>query len=210
MRFAELDCITVDAFGTIVSLEDPVPELDRRLRAHGIERPAEKIELALLEEISYYRRHSLTGRDEDSLARLRLDCCGVFLDALSVGLEADVFVSDFIASLRFRAEQKAAGALHQLRQRSLKLAVVSNWDCSLEQRLEEVGLGGLFDLVAASALVGAEKPDPRIFQYVLGRLSVVPGRSLHIGDNEDDRAGAIAAGMYFAWAPLETALREIN
>jgi HAD superfamily hydrolase (TIGR01509 family) len=53
------------------------------------------------------------------------------------------------------------------------------------------------------------KPDPRLFFFALEQLSADPARSLHIGDSEDDRAGAIAAGMDFAWVPLASAVKEL-
>jgi putative hydrolase of the HAD superfamily len=210
MRFIDLDCVTIDAFGTLVSLVDPVLELDRRLREHGVEREPAQIDSAIRGEIDYYRKHALRGRDRESLSQLRLDCCGVFLDPLSTGLYPIDFVSDFLDSIRFRVEPGAAEALKELRGKDLKLAVVSNWDCSLGQRLANLGLKKQFDLIAASATVGVEKPDPRIFRYVLDRLSVAADRALHIGDSEDDRVGALAAGVQFAWAPLEAALEGIG
>ena len=209
MRFVDLDCVTVDAYGTLVALEDPVPALADGLRRHGATRSRDEIAAAFRVEIEYYRAHSLEGGDDASLARLRRDCCGVFLASLGIGLDPEELLPDFLASLRFRAEPGAIEALRLLRSRGLALAVVSNWDCSLEQRLEETGLLGLFDCVAASAVVGVAKPDPRIFRYALEQLSVAPARSLHIGDSEDDRVGAASSGMGFAWAPLGTALTEL-
>ena len=210
MRSADIDCVTVDAYGTLVALEDPVPALENGLRRHGVVRSRAAITAAFKIEMEYYRERSFEGRDSTSLERLRRDCCGVFLTSLGVELEPEELLPDFVGSLRFRAEPGAIEALRLLRSRGLALAVVSNWDCSLEQRLEETGLLGIFDCVAGSAVVGVAKPDPRIFRYALEQLSVAPARSLHIGDSEDDRVGAASSGMGFAWAPLGTALTELS
>jgi putative hydrolase of the HAD superfamily len=209
MRLADLDCITIDAYGTLVALEDPMPALESVLRRRAVKRSRGEISAALKTEIEYYRKRTLEGRDDDSLARLRRDCCRLFLTSLAAELDVEEFLPDFIGSLQFRVERGAIEILRLLRSRGLALAVVSNWDCSLEQRLEETGLLELFDCVVSSALVGITKPDPRIFLYALERLSIAPARSLHIGDSEDDQTGATSAGMGFLWAPLETAMKEL-
>jgi len=210
MRFADLDCVTVDAYGTLLALEDPVPALEAELAGRGAARPGAEIAAAFGVEMEYYREHSLEGRDAESLEQLRRDCLGVFLAALHVELDPAELFEAFIAALRFRLERGALDALRLLRGRELALAVVSNWDCSLEQRLGEVGLLGFFDCVVGSALVGAAKPDPRLFHYALEQLEVSPARSLHIGDSDDDRLGAASAGMSFAPAPLELAVRGLS
>lgn len=205
MRFADLDCVTVDAHGTLVGLIDPLPGLRRGLRRHDLERSIEEIAIAFKTEIAHYRKRALDGRDAESVARIRRECCGIFLDTLATGLDADSFLPDFLGSFRFRPEPGAVAVLTDLRRRGLAIAVVSNWDCSLGEALESLGLAGLVDLVVTSAEAGAAKPDSRIFHYALERLAVAPGRALHIGDEECDRAGALAARMMFAPAPLATA-----
>ena len=209
MRLADLDCVTIDAYGTLFALEDPVPVLESGLRRHGVERSPDEIATALKAEIDYYSAHTSEGRDTDSLARLRRDSCALFLSSLAVEINSEEFLPDFAVSLRFRAELGAIEGLRRLRDCGLALAVVSNWDCSLEQRLEETGLLGFFDCVVSAAQVGTSKPDPRIFLYALKQLSAAPARSLHIGDSEGDRAGAAAAGMDFAWAPIERVVKEL-
>ena len=89
----------------------------------------------------------------------------------------------------------AKEVLGELKQRGYKLGVVSNWDALLPGVLEATGLIGFFDYVAASALEGVAKPDPRIFQIVLGHLQVSPQETVHVGDSEDDVKGATAAGI---------------
>ena len=87
-------------------------------------------------------------------------------------------------------------ALVRLRGAGLKLAVVSNSEGTIEQMLIEVGLRELLDAVVDSAVVGAIKPDPRIFQIALDRLGVSPRDALIVGDSPSaDVAGAHAVGL---------------
>jgi len=205
MRFADLDCVTVDASGTLVRLTDFLPELERGLRRHGIERSLDGIGAAFRAEIAHYRKRALDGRDSASVAKIRRECCGIFLDALAAELDIDGFLPDFLGSFHFEPERGAVEVLSDLRGRGLAIAIVSNWDCSLGETLKQLGLTELVDLVVTSAEVGAAKPDPRIFRYAIERLAVAPERTLHVGDEESDRAGALAAGILFAPAPLATA-----
>ncbi len=204
MRFADLDCVTVDAHGTLVGLVDPLPGLRSGLRRHDLDRSIEEIAVAFKTEIAHYRKRALDGRDAESIAQIRRECCGLFLDTLASELGVDSFLPDFLGSFQFKPEPGAVAVLTDLRRRGLAIAVVSNWDRSLGETLGSLGLTELVDLVVTSAEAGAAKPDPRIFHYALERLAVAPGRALHIGDEECDRAGALAAGMLFAPAPLAT------
>ena len=205
MRFAELDCVTVDAHGTLIGLADPRPELGRRLRRHGLERSLGEIGAAFRAELEHYRTRALAGRDSESVAQIRHECCEIFLRALGSELGADAFLPDFLASFQFRPEPGAVAVISDLRRRGLAVAIVSNWDYSLSETLEQLGLSELADLVVTSAEVGCVKPDPRIFRYALEKLAAAPERALHVGDEEGDRTGALATGMLFAPAPLATA-----
>jgi len=87
-------------------------------------------------------------------------------------------------------------ALAELRALGLRLLVVSNSDGSIERGLGELGLLPYFSAVVDSAVVGFEKPDPRIFEHALGRAGVPGRRALHVGDlYHADVAGARAAGV---------------
>jgi putative hydrolase of the HAD superfamily len=205
MRFAELDAVTVDGFGTLVQLLDPVPSLVRSLAERAIDRDPDLVRSAFATEVAYYRPEALRGRDPESLARLRSDCTGVFLDAAGVDLEPEAFVDDFMASIRFEAVPGAIEALEGLRGRGIALAVVSNWDVGLAEHLERIGANRLFSAVVTSAEAGAAKPDPAPFRLALELLDVEPARTLHVGDEGEDEHGAAAAGIRFAPAPLATA-----
>ncbi|MGH9361537.1 MAG: HAD-IA family hydrolase [Thermoanaerobaculia bacterium] len=87
--------------------------------------------------------------------------------------------------------------LAALRARGLKLAVVANWDERLPPLLADLGLADHFETVVTSSQVGAEKPDPSIFNTALARLGIDPSRALHIGDRQlEDVEGAQAAGLH--------------
>ncbi|HEX3266385.1 MAG TPA: HAD-IA family hydrolase [Gaiellaceae bacterium] len=204
MRFAELDAVTLDAHGTLVELANPVPELDRCLRERRIKRGGQEIARAFATEVDYYREHAHEGRDAETLARLRLECTGVFLGALEAELAPDDFVEAFVGSIRFEALPGTRRSLRALQRRGLALAVISNWDVDLHAHLDEAGLGGL--AVVTSAEAGAPKPATAVFELAVQRLGVRRDRTLHVGDSEADEVGAGAAGLRFAPAPLATVL----
>ena len=205
MRFAELDAVTVDGFGTLVRLLDPVPELAQALRRRGIECDTELVRDAFAAEVAYYRPEAVSGRDPESLAALRLQCTRVFLDAARTTLEPSSFVDSFIGAIAFEPMPGALEAVAGLRARGLELAVVSNWDIGLAEHLNRIGAASYFSAIVTSAEAGAAKPDPSVFRLALERLGVEPGRALHVGDEPADEEGARAAGMRFAHAPLATA-----
>jgi HAD superfamily hydrolase (TIGR01509 family) len=91
---------------------------------------------------------------------------------------------------------RSAESLGRLREAGFKLGVVSNSDGRVEQALQAAGLRQYFDVVIDSALIGVEKPDPRIFHAALDALGVAPDEALYVGDlYEVDVVGARAAGL---------------
>jgi putative hydrolase of the HAD superfamily len=201
-----VDAVTIDAFGTLVTLRDPVPLLTAALRERGIERTADEVATAFQAEVDYYVPRSHEGRDEATLALLRRDCAQVFLAAAHAELDAEEFAPAFVDSLVFEPAAGAVEALTHLTERGVATAVVSNWDIGLQEHLQQLG----FDLlVVTSAEAGAAKPDPAIFLLALERLGATPERAVHVGDSPADEEGARAAGMRFRPAPLLDAVRAL-
>jgi putative hydrolase of the HAD superfamily len=191
--------VLLDALGTLVELEPPWPILRRTLSTrHGIEVSEGDARQAMLREMAYYRAHHQDGSDEASLADLRRRCALVLRDQLpaAAALGADETTEVLLDSLRFTPFPDAAPALAALRGEGLRLAVVSNWDCSLRSVLAELGLAGAVDAIVVSAEVGATKPDAAIFQAALRELRREPGEAVFVGDSlETDVQGARAAGL---------------
>jgi FMN phosphatase YigB (HAD superfamily) len=202
----DVDAVTIDAYGTLVLLRDPVPALRAALAARDVERSDGAVREAFAAEVAYYVPRSHEGRDADSLAALRRACAQVFLDAAGADtLDAGEF--PFVASLAFELVPGGREACGDLLQAGLRLCVVSNWDIGLTEHLQRLGL----ELpVVTSAEAGAAKPDPAVFALALHRLGVAdPARAVHVGDDAADEAGARAAGLRFEPAPLAEAAQRI-
>ena len=96
----------------------------------------------------------------------------------------------------FHAFDDVEPCLKRLKEAGYRLAVLSNWDASLDKCLTAFGIRDYFDAVYASLVHGVEKPDPEFFQIALKDFSVHPSEAVHVGnDPHDDEAGAHAAGM---------------
>lgn len=211
MNAAELDAVTIDAYGTLVELDEPVKRLAATLRERGVDRSDVQVAAGLEAEIAYYAEHKLEGRDEPSLRDLRERCAGVFLQgAGATEIGAASFAGPFGEGLAFRVVGGVPEALARLRSLGLTLAVVSNWDAGLPEHLERAGLAHWFTEIVTAAAEGVAKPDPRIYALTLDRLGVDPARALHVGDHPVyDEQAAREAGMHYAPAPLAAAVEKL-
>jgi HAD superfamily hydrolase (TIGR01549 family) len=90
----------------------------------------------------------------------------------------------------------APEALRLLRERGLKLVVVSNANGRLRSMMERLGLAPLVDVMLDSHEEGVEKPDPRLFALALERSGGRAESTLHVGDlYHVDVLGARNAGL---------------
>jgi putative hydrolase of the HAD superfamily len=90
---------------------------------------------------------------------------------------------------------EVSGVLEQL-QPSFQLAVVSNFDGRLRFILQHLGTSKFFEHIFISSEIGADKPDPEIFQRALKLIGLKPNEVLHVGDDpERDWEAASTAGL---------------
>lgn len=200
MSAARPAAILLDALGTLVALEPPAPRLQKELHDRfGLAVSEAEAAHAIAAEIAYYRAHLDDGRDETALRDLRRRCAEVLRSALpgaGTRLEIDPLLEALLASLRFSAFPDARPALESARGQGLRLVVVSNWDVSLVAVLRNLGLDPLLDAIVTSAVVGARKPSPAIFDRALRLAGVPASEAVHVGDSlDEDVAGARAAGI---------------
>jgi HAD superfamily hydrolase (TIGR01509 family) len=87
-------------------------------------------------------------------------------------------------------------SLRALRDRGLRLTIVSNANGKLGTLCERIGLTGAFDCILDSHEHGVEKPDPRFFEIALAQSGASPETTIHVGDlYQVDIVGARAAGL---------------
>ncbi len=205
----DVEAVTIDAYGTLVALTDPVPPLQAALARRGVERTDATVRAAFAAEVAFYVVRSYEGRDAATLAALRRDCTAVFLETADASLDPGGFVPAFVDSIAFEELPGAAESLRRLAAAGLRLAIVSNWDIGLHDHLASLGLDHLVDTIVTSAEAGAPKPEPPVFELALTRLGAEAARTVHIGDSAADAEGARAAGMRFEPAPLADAAARI-
>jgi HAD superfamily hydrolase (TIGR01493 family) len=82
-----------------------------------------------------------------------------------------------------------------LRQRGVRVVVVSNTGWDVRNPFRHHGLDGLVDGWVLSCEVGVAKPDPRIFALACRAAGVAPAEALMIGDNPVADGGAALAGI---------------
>ena len=187
----------------------PAPEIiGPALRRSGLDGPLDD---AVLERAHYAGAKALEvwpqGDDLDAgiwagYERAYALACGVAADRLEEAIAAlDVaFAQQGVWS---RLVPGSLDGLRALAATGVALAIVSNSDGTLEERLRREGIcqvgpgaGVPMAIVIDSDAVGVAKPDPAIFHLALEATGVAPDRALHVGDTVGaDVDGALAAGV---------------
>lgn len=118
------------------------------------------------------------------------------------GHDLDAFVAryDALADAHpYRPVPGAVQALHRLRTQGHRLWVVTKRErLRLQQRLVQAELpGALFQGIFCNEDVPEPKPSPRCFEPIATALGRAPTRPIYVGDRDDDRIAAQAAGIEF-------------
>jgi putative hydrolase of the HAD superfamily len=85
--------------------------------------------------------------------------------------------------------------LRALRDRGVKIAIVSNCTENTRAMLVAYGVDKLADELVLSCEVRSAKPAPEIFGYALDRLGVSPEAALFVDDQARFCAGSLAVGI---------------
>ena len=193
-----LRAVFLDAGNTLVGLDYDL--IAARIRADGHRVTAERVRDAEVRARVRLDPH-LAARQSTETADVFSRYVRYMLEELSIawGDDGPRLAQDLRAtkppglwSVRL---PEASGALEALRGLGLRLAVVSNSNGTVAGLLEDLGLARWLDAVVDSAVVGFEKPDPRIFHHAAAAVGVEPAEAVHVGDLYSvDVAGARAAG----------------
>jgi putative hydrolase of the HAD superfamily len=204
IRWSEIDTLFLDAGGTLISMD--FPRIARELAALGAPCSAEALARAEAAARPLVSRMIASGGSTEGRGTFSFFVGNVLQQVLSLDTETCTALVDQLVP-RIRVPGRALElwclvlpgvppALARLREAGVQLVVVSNADGTVEEGLTRVGLRSHLDVVIDSAVVGFEKPDPRIFAAALAAGRCDPARTLHVGDvYAADVLGARAAGL---------------
>ncbi|WP_135256993.1 HAD family hydrolase [Thermus caldilimi] len=162
-------------------------------------KPRRDLKAAALAAFRFYEDHHLEARDLETALGLWREFHRRLFTGMGLEEHAEALSRELVANWRnprfWPVVPGAEATLQALKERGYALAVVSNWDATLPEILEVVGLRPYFQHLSVSALSGVAKPNSRLFQEALEALGVAPEEALHVGDSEADWVGAQGAGV---------------
>ncbi len=90
----------------------------------------------------------------------------------------------------------APPAMDDLKDRGLKLGLISNVEHDINPIMEQLGLPQWLDIVVTSQETGFNKPHSEIFKAALKQAGVKPAEAIYVGDQyQVDVVGARGAGL---------------
>ena len=198
--------VLFDAAGTLIYLPRTVGEHYREVALRfGVDLPAENLDRAFVAawKSAPARRTAPGPRPDDDRGWWRTLVREVLTHTASDTqrqiLPFDAYFEAVYAHFAqpgvWAAYPEAVEVLALLKSRGLKLGVVSNFDRRLHAVLAHLDFARVFTAVVISSEVGADKPDPVIFEFALNALHVQPEEAVHVGDDPKRDWGARAVGL---------------
>jgi len=188
---AEIQAVTFDVGGTLI---EPWPSVGH-VYAEVAENYGHRFDPEELNKrfrAAWKTKQNFRHSREDWAALVR----ATFTTDVSDKLFADLY-DRFASAKVWRVFDDVRPALLRLKEKGLKLGVISNWDERLRPLLEQLDLTCFFDAIIVSHEIGHCKPAPEIFREALRMLNVSGEHVLHVGDSEtEDVAGARASGLH--------------
>ncbi|MCC6176924.1 MAG: HAD family hydrolase [Chloroflexi bacterium] len=211
VHWRPLRAITLDLWGTLIDLRDPVGKIERRreMLVTAIQSAGHTCDIQMLragfraaqriidEQIARDRRDvGPPGRWDEVMRQLGFPPDSVPFEKVTAAYEE--LTLEYLPKLLDgvgEAVERLAGRYH--------LALICNTGYTggrvLRQVLARHGLIGYLQTLTFSNEFGWLKPDPRIFHHTLAQIGARPEEALHVGDMEElDVNGAHAAGLYAA------------
>ena len=180
-----------DLFHTLTGLESEWSEVPFTSDFLGIDR---RVWDTVLHSQSHWR---LAGEERDAFRILRrlVDTVDAHIPDERVHAGVKIRQQRFREALN-RIPPENIETLKRLKERGLRLGLISNADASEVATWEDCPLCGLFDAEVFSCDAGCMKPDFEIFRVCLERLGVAADESIYVGDGgSNELVGASAAGF---------------
>ena len=123
----------------------------------------------------------------------------LILEDNGVGQDSELLAAELYERFCFHKMMELYPETHKvlkaLKADGYRLGVISDTFPSLKASLESLGIDCYFDSFTASSLVGAGKPDPKIFEAATRSLEVRPQDCVFVDDNKEEADGAREQGF---------------
>lgn len=199
------EIIFFDVYGTLAGFDPPREQIQQRAAAEfgmeldrdGIDRGYRDADQFMSEQNSSSPVRLMSPEDRDRFfARYEQ------LVLAGAGQEVDLETASKVW-MKVRAQEygwalfdDVVSGFEKLREVGFRVAAISNMPYSEQEMCDTLRLTGHVEFAITSGDVGAEKPDPRIFQAALGRAEVEPVAAMMVGDSvSSDLRAAESVGM---------------
>jgi len=197
--------IFFDLYGTLIDIDTDENDLrvystlSQYLAYHLVNIPPERLKETYFQEIRFYLSQSKESYPEVDLYKVFFDIMHQY-GKRKYPRQVIVYTGMLFRSLTIRRLNVFAGLYDVLvtLMENTGVAIISDaqWIFSLAE-MEMFGLTRFIKFGILSQ-VGFKKPDVRLFEMAMKKLSVQPEESVYIGDNPSkDLVGAKKAGMKF-------------
>jgi HAD superfamily hydrolase (TIGR01509 family) len=204
---SQFEAVLFDAGDTLIRLCGSGEQLLHRAAATlGVD-PLEKAEVAdvwqtvldrssTAEEMAKGRDLSNARHHEVWTALYREAGC----ERLAPGLSEELYALT-VSAASWEAFPDTVPTLKGLRERGLRIGIVSDTGFDLRPAMDLLGLTPFVDSVVMSYQYGVCKPAVTVFLTACDQLQVRPERTLMVGDNPLTDSGAVTAGMHVFLLP---------
>lgn len=190
--------VVFDLFGTLV------PPVDQRTYreavdavASALDADAETVAGLWIEDQSFRRLLMTSG--ETTLSQIERTCESLGVPTSLEGRRKAAAVHLEAHRVWMRPWPGSLETLHWLRERKLRLGLISDCSISVPELWPASPFGMLFDCALFSCTEGMTKPASGLFTAVCRRLGVAAGNCVYVGDRLDELHGASEAGMRAVW-----------
>ena len=198
--------IFFDLYGTLIDIDTDENDLrvystlSQYLAYHLVNISPEKLKETYFQEIRFYLSQSKESYPDVDLNKVFSDIMHQY-GKRKYPRQVIVYTGMLFRSLTIRRLNVFAGLYDVLAtlMENTGVAIISDaqWIFSLAE-MEMFGLTRFIKFSILSSQVGFKKPDVRLFEMAMKKLSVQPAESVYIGDSPGkDLVGAKKAGMKF-------------
>jgi putative hydrolase of the HAD superfamily len=200
-----IKAIFFDFFNTIANYDKPREQIYLDIcKEHGVEVDPKALYQSLPKADSFYRDENRRNPIDDlsKEEQFAFWVKYVTLALKGAGVEADKELASEILKLmmqsrwEFKLYDDSLPILKQLREKGIKLGLISNVAKDVDDLFTKLGLQQHLDFIVTSFEVGRDKPEPEIFLAALQKAGLPPEEVIYVGDQYDlDVVGARNVGM---------------